>query len=253
MTVNGICGKYLRHALAKSIFKEYLRPARKYHNISHISWMLKEIRKVRPWAGKKHVEDELMRPLLLSVVFHDVIYEKFSKFNEENSCKAFLDFAFLWNISLLLDILSAIGKHSGSDQKFNAYASDKTMKESQVLFITPHEARTVVNAILCTKHLGTKSNTSSTANVPSVSHYLSDLDLGILGSPRRRYLKYARDIKAEFSSLPTHSYRCGRTSALRMILSKKFIFSVPKLRRRWEARARKNMLREIKRLSPKNM
>jgi predicted metal-dependent HD superfamily phosphohydrolase len=74
---------------------------------------------------------------------------------------------------------------------------------------------------------------------------LCDADLAVLASPRRRYDRYAADIRAEYAAIPDEAFRAGRGRMLRGFLDRPRIYTTAGARRRWEDAARANLSREL--------
>ncbi|HEX2895240.1 MAG TPA: hypothetical protein VHO29_14675 [Marmoricola sp.] len=74
---------------------------------------------------------------------------------------------------------------------------------------------------------------------------LCDADLAVLASDVERYREYAAGVRVEYAALPDETFRAGRLSVLEGLLAREHLFRTTHARRRWEARARENLLREI--------
>lgn len=77
---------------------------------------------------------------------------------------------------------------------------------------------------------------------------LSDADLAILASPAERYDEYAADVRTEYAHVPEPAFRSGRAAILRDLLAKPTLFHTRAARTAWEATARANVERELRRL-----
>jgi predicted metal-dependent HD superfamily phosphohydrolase len=88
----------------------------------------------------------------------------------------------------------------------------------------------------------TKTHTASGDN--DLDLFL-DFDLSILGSDEAIYDVYTRQIREEFSVYPTFVYKTGRRKAMRSMLERGSIFKTDEFRRRFEAKARENIQREL--------
>jgi predicted metal-dependent HD superfamily phosphohydrolase len=88
----------------------------------------------------------------------------------------------------------------------------------------------------------TKTHTSTGDN--DLELFL-DFDLSILGSEDAIYDVYTRQIREEFSVYPTFVYKTGRKKAMRNMLERPHIFKTDEFRRRFEAKARENIQREL--------
>ncbi len=74
---------------------------------------------------------------------------------------------------------------------------------------------------------------------------LCDIDLAILGAPRRAYHRYQRAVRAEYPGVPEILYRKGRARILRRLLGRERIYATEPFSRRLERRARANLTREL--------
>ncbi len=77
---------------------------------------------------------------------------------------------------------------------------------------------------------------------------LVSIDLSILGADRQTYDVYAAQIRKEYGHVPAVTFRTGRAAVLRRILEAPAIYPDPAFRDRYEATARSNLDREIRRL-----
>jgi predicted metal-dependent HD superfamily phosphohydrolase len=74
---------------------------------------------------------------------------------------------------------------------------------------------------------------------------LSDADLSTLALPAERYRHDTAAIRAEYAHVPEEVFRKGRRQVLLGLLEGPGVFRTEAGRRRWEARARANMLAEL--------
>lgn len=74
---------------------------------------------------------------------------------------------------------------------------------------------------------------------------LVDIDLAILGAPEARFLEYDRQIREEYSSVPTWLFRRKRRAILRSFLRRPRIFSTQHFNALLEQRARSNLERAV--------
>lgn len=79
---------------------------------------------------------------------------------------------------------------------------------------------------------------------------LLDADLAVLGTSEAEYDGYARAIREEYAWVPDEEYRTGRRQVLEGFLERERIYQTAPLFQAWEAPARRNLWREIERLSP---
>lgn len=72
-----------------------------------------------------------------------------------------------------------------------------------------------------------------------------DMDLAILASDESAYDAYAAQIAREYDWVPEVAYRQGRRRVLEGFLQRPAIYFTPQLHAAWEARARRNLAREL--------
>ncbi|MBP9669413.1 MAG: N-methyl-D-aspartate receptor NMDAR2C subunit [Candidatus Pacebacteria bacterium] len=111
----------------------------------------------------------------------------------------------------------------------------------------PIDAQVVQGLILATKHTSAPEGKNA--------RLLVDIDLAILGTDDRKYQRYARAIRSEYSWVSEDDYRKGRAKVLQSFLDRTFIFSTEPFQAQYEARARCNLQNEIMELlgSPRSM
>jgi predicted metal-dependent HD superfamily phosphohydrolase len=83
----------------------------------------------------------------------------------------------------------------------------------------------------------------------AVAAALLDADLAILGTEPAVYDRYARAVRAEFSSVPDDLWRTGRRTVLTSLLGRTSVFVTEPAIGRWEAAARANVQCELGRLA----
>jgi predicted metal-dependent HD superfamily phosphohydrolase len=74
---------------------------------------------------------------------------------------------------------------------------------------------------------------------------LCDADLAILAAPPADYDRYAAAVRREYAHVPDPGFRAGRAAVLANLLALPVLFRLPEPHRRWEARARANLSREL--------
>ncbi len=72
-----------------------------------------------------------------------------------------------------------------------------------------------------------------------------DIDLAILGAPRRAYHRYQQAIRDEYAWVPEVLYQKGRAKILRRLLGREKIYTTELFSQRLERRARANLTREL--------
>ncbi|MBL7817520.1 MAG: hypothetical protein JNL70_21115 [Saprospiraceae bacterium] len=98
----------------------------------------------------------------------------------------------------------------------------------------------IVSYIIATK-------THESNNDPDLNIFL-DFDLSILGSDDTIYDVYTRQIRDEFSLMPTFLYKRGRRKVLKSLLDRPNIFKTTVFQNSIEAKSRDNIQRELKNL-----
>jgi predicted metal-dependent HD superfamily phosphohydrolase len=151
---------------------------------------------------------------LCALLFHDVVYDPTSKSNEDDSA----DLA----AAAIEKLIVSKGAESSSAKDLSAE---------------------VQRLILLTKHSAQPSDDDGDGRL------LIDIDLSILGAPRKAYDAYDRAIRREYCSVPAEAYRAGRTAVLKSFLSREHIFLTERYRREREAAARDNLAVSIARLA----
>ena len=86
------------------------------------------------------------------------------------------------------------------------------------------------------------------AEVDDDTAVLLDADLAILSAEKRRYLRYAADIRREYAWVDDTTYRNGRIQVLEKFLSRPRIFRTARLYAVAEQQARQNLILEIEQL-----
>jgi len=94
--------------------------------------------------------------------------------------------------------------------------------------------------VMTTRHDATPGETDQKA--------LVDVDLSILGENPERFDEYESQIREEYSWVPTIVFRSKRRKILKGFLARASIFNTRKFVEAYEARARTNPVRAIKRL-----
>lgn len=74
---------------------------------------------------------------------------------------------------------------------------------------------------------------------------LSDADLAILGAEESLYDAYVSAVRDEFAAVPDDLWRLGRRHVLEELLAKEVLFSTAMAFEEYEARARRNVSREL--------
>jgi pantetheine-phosphate adenylyltransferase len=126
--------KYNLKCDLNTILTEWSRPHRGYHSISHLDDLINLI-----LLDKEKYNELEFDILILSAIFHDIVYIPFSKENEEISVDFFKNcFPSNYNHNLLkvIDIIMATKTHQSQDylcQIFNQYDMDIVTRDYEQL------------------------------------------------------------------------------------------------------------------------
>ena len=120
------------------------------------------------------------------------------------------------------------------NERKSAYWAKEFLKESSM---PPQDIEKIVYFIEATK-------THESNNDSDLSFFL-DFDLSILGSDEAIYDVYARQIREEFSLMPSFLYKRGRRKVLKSLLERPHIYQTPVFQNKFEAKARENIQREL--------
>jgi len=74
---------------------------------------------------------------------------------------------------------------------------------------------------------------------------LCDADLAILAAPPDRYAEYVAGVRHEYRHLDDATFRAGRAVVLRDLSQRRVLFRTERGRERWDADARRNLVREL--------
>ena len=86
------------------------------------------------------------------------------------------------------------------------------------------------------------------ANSDSDLSFFLDFDLSILGADEAIYDVYARQIREEFSLMPSFLYKRGRRKVLKTLLERPQLYQTTIFKMKFEAKARENIKRELNNL-----
>jgi predicted metal-dependent HD superfamily phosphohydrolase len=127
-------------------------------------------------------------------------------------------------------------RSSKNEEESAAYASAVLRKLGCSEQLQKHTSE----LILCTKkHIPLELELADDSSM------LLDLDLLILGSSPAEYDEYAKNVRAEYSWVAEDQFARGRAAILHTFLSRERIFFCQKIRERYEAVARTNLLKEL--------
>lgn len=191
-----------------SIIQEYYyRSNRNYHNIDHISNCLHSLHMLK----QLHNVDVTIE-MKLAIIFHDIVYDPFSKTNEENSVKVFETFI-----------------HEISEENI--------------------DSNLVKYFILGTKH---NKDSREMAKTDKQLGYVLDADLAILGAPKPYYDEYMKGVRLEYiRKMDVKEYDKGRYNFLYSLLQLDSIFYTEEFKQIFEKSAKRNIKYEMALLKEK--
>ncbi len=123
------------------------------------------------------------------------------------------------------------------NEEKSAFWAKEVLKETT---LPPESIEKVVHYIRATK-------THESNNDMDLNFFL-DFDLSILGSDDAIYDVYARQIREEFSLMPTFMYNRGRRKVLNYLLNRPNIYQTFVFQNAMESKARENIQRELNKL-----
>ncbi|KPA85192.1 hypothetical protein ABB37_01559 [Leptomonas pyrrhocoris] len=267
------------------IYDRYSEPQRHYHNLQHLEEMLAHLTQYETahgWHGdyvpalpinqesdaclglcaESHTSnaadavrhDWTGTVLLLSILFHDAVYDPKRGDNEEKSAELAMDFL-------------QIGEEQYKGWRGSLGIAALTIPSPSVLWTDARAARfvreTTEDYILKTKvHLSVEPVEKlqlSSPPTPSAAakshddplHVFLDLDLSILGHPDASTYRerYAANIQREYSHYPRADFLKGRSAFLNSFLSNPQWFKTPFFFAQLEAQARRNAAEEVTELT----
>jgi predicted metal-dependent HD superfamily phosphohydrolase len=118
-----------------------------------------------------------------------------------------------------------------------ARSAEAAARELSALGAPADLIRRVEHLILATRH--TAEPTDTDAKV------LVDIDLSILGRPIDDFDRYEAAIRGEYAHVPDEAFAQGRAAVLRRFLDRPTIYTTRRFRERYEAVARKNLIRSL--------
>ena len=180
---------------------------RKYHGLRHLEFMLS----LCPY-GQYLPEIDIER-ILFAILFHDYVYVPGDNDNERNSADAFEEFA---------------SRHGIENREL----------VDCVKFA-------ICNSMLCGKQMNLEYFSGLSQN-EKVAVLLHDLDFAILGTRRYVYLRYAFGIREEYENKSDYDYLLRRKKFLLTQLSKGSVFCLEFFTNSYGARAKDNILEELK-------
>jgi predicted metal-dependent HD superfamily phosphohydrolase len=129
--------------------------------------------------------------------------------------------------------------HPGDDERRSASWARDWLTRAGVA--RAHVARTGELVLATMAHLAPPDDPMAWA--------LLDADLAILGADRAAYDRYRAAVREEYAALDEPSWRAGRAEVMAGLLARDPIYRTGVARRRWEAKARANIARELESLT----
>lgn len=189
---------------------------RHYHTVVHLWEMIEYLKIV--WDRDDcctTMEQNYYKTILLSIFFHDAIYNVKSNTNEEDSASLFESFATEMAVPTIL----------------------KNNVRDFILATKSHQ--------IPTNDATNKMDQQSSKTLSSVCTLFLDLDMAVLGKIQSAYQSYATLIRAEYSFVPYNEYCSKRCCILETFLLQPQIFGTTVLHQALEDRARANIRQEI--------
>ncbi|PLQ00462.1 HD domain-containing protein [Cupriavidus pauculus] len=198
-------------AVYAALADRYAEPDRHYHTLQHVRRCLRDL----DWA-RSAIADRDAEAVELALWCHDVVYTAGASDNEARSAE--------W-----LRQWSSAGAEAQTNGKQGG-ANGMT------------EIERVARLILDTSHTHTPSDTAGC--------FVVDIDLAVLGYPRRWFCGDAVHLRAERPDLDAMSYDRGERAFLGTLLTRPRIFLTEPFHTRYEARARRNLAWRLDQPSP---
>ena len=160
----------------------------------------------------------------------DECFEKLRELRADAIHPGEIEFA-LWFHDAIYDV-----KRQDNEEKSADWARSSILAAGLSMAI----AERVHSLVMATCHNAVPSNADE--------EILVDVDLSILGATKHRFDEYEEQIRAEYSWVPGFLFRSKRRGILRAFLERPVIFNTRKFLEAYEARARENLERSIKKL-----
>ncbi|XP_052256678.1 uncharacterized protein LOC127861948 isoform X2 [Dreissena polymorpha] len=217
------------------IIEHYSEPQRHYHTMRHVKEMLQYVHPFENRLQRKHL-------IVLATIFHDVIYDPQKPDNEDKSAEFFQQ--------CMAELEEEICDLTNDGQQAEQEVWDKFQAAIQHIDQCRSEfdanVKMVVDWILQTKGHLTAVTTTPDMYGDDDLHFFLDMDLGILGADRTRYMEYAADIRKEYCHVPDGVFHRRRIEFLERFLERKNVYNTLYFRSLYEAAARSNIDAEIK-------
>ncbi|CBL46942.1 Conserved hypothetical protein [gamma proteobacterium HdN1] len=134
----------------------------------------------------------------------------------------------LWFHDAVYDVRGANNERQSADWAIRALTPCKA---------TPATLRRIEELIMATRH-------DATPILPD-EQLLVDIDLAILGASPQRFAEYDKQVRAEYSWVPSILYRMKRKKVLQSFLERPNIYCTQHFRAHYEAQARINLTKRI--------
>jgi predicted metal-dependent HD superfamily phosphohydrolase len=125
--------------------------------------------------------------------------------------------------------------HPGDDERRSASWARDWLTRAAVAHA--HVTRTGELVLATVTHLASPDDLTAQA--------LLDADLAILGADPGSYDRYRAAVREEYAALDEPSWRAGRAEVMAGLLARDPLHGTGAARRRWEAKARANIAREL--------
>ena len=135
------------------------------------------------------------------------------------------------------------------DVVYEPQASDNEARSAALARVRLTELGAASDLIECVDMLILATRNHWEAPAMGDGDYFLDADIAILGAPPSVYDRYADDVRSEYSFAPDPMYRAGRSRFLSGAIERQRLFRKPEFEAAYGSAARKNMRRELSRLS----
>jgi len=219
------------------IVNQHTKSERAYHTLVHLEEMFGYLEIVLPIMASEGLigvfeGGQTHAAVVLSVFFHDVVYNPQSSTNEEDSAALFQEFSLeLWS-----------GKENASGSALAG--GDNGMKSCREV-ASKGEKNNAVYSSVVRYILATKSHSvqDSDRNDPTLLAFL-DADMSVLAKSPDAYDVYAGLIRKEYQHVPRDIYCAKRAEILEGFLAQGDVF-VGTAMSNLQVQARNNLLREV--------
>lgn len=168
--------------------------------------------------------------------------------------RTYHDVRHLEDVLLALDQLSVRGEDIASETLLAAWFHDAVYQgdpsdeaESAALAVSELQQVGLDSGLMdrVREHILATSPSNEITDPPPVLAHLLDADLWIFAAGRERYEGYRDAVRAEYAHVSEADFAVGRAAILRGYLERPRIYFTPFAQELWEARARRNLSREL--------